>query len=125
MLAFRRSILLSALSFFATRLYGSPKHQDRATAIPDMKVLFENEHVRVQYHDVKVGETTALHSHPAYVAYVFNAYTGKAILANGTEIPLARKPGEVFYNGPNTHKIVNTGTTPIHNLIVELKKVTS
>jgi mannose-6-phosphate isomerase-like protein (cupin superfamily) len=89
-----------------------------------MKVLLENEYVRVQYHDVKVGETTAMHAHPAYVAYVFNAYTGKAILADGTEVALARKPGEVFYNGPVTHKIVNTGRTPIHNLIVELKKVT-
>ncbi len=104
---------------------GSPGRQDRASVIPDMKVLLENEHIRVQYHDVKVGETTAMHSHPAYVAFVFNGYTGKSILADGTEIPLARKPGEVFYNAPVTHKIVNTGNTPIHNLIVELKKVTT
>ena len=124
MIPFRRSILFSVLGFFAPVLLGSPRRQNRATVIPDMKVLFENEHVRVQFHDVKVGETTAMHSHPAYVAYVFNAYTGKAILADGTEVPLARKPGDVFYNGPVTHKIVNTGNTPIHNLIVELKKVT-
>lgn len=110
------------LGFFVPSLHGLPRHQDRATVIPDMKVLFENEHVRVQYHDVKVGETTALHSHPAYVAYVFNAYTGKAILTDGREVPLARKPGEVFYSGPVTHKIANTGNTPIHNLIVELRK---
>jgi quercetin dioxygenase-like cupin family protein len=121
---FRRSILLSIIGLFVPTLHASPKHQDRATVIPDMKVLLENEHVRVQYHDVKVGETTAMHAHPAYVAYVFNAYSGKAILADGTEVPLARKPGDVFYSGPVTHKIVNTGNTPIHNLIVELKKVT-
>jgi hypothetical protein len=42
--------------------------QDRALAIPDMKVLLQNNRVRVQFHDVKVGETTALHSHPAYVS---------------------------------------------------------
>jgi mannose-6-phosphate isomerase-like protein (cupin superfamily) len=124
MIPFRRSILFSILGFFVPAFHGSPRRQDRASVIPDMKILFENEHVRVQFHDVKVGETTTLHSHPAYVAYVFNAYTGKAILDDGTEIPLARKPGEVFYNGPNTHKIVNTGNTPIHNLIIELKKVT-
>ena len=124
MIPFRRSILFPILGFFIPNFSGSPKHQDRATAIPDMKVLLENEHVRIQYHDVKVGETTALHSHPAYVAYVFNAYTGKAILADGREVPLLRKPGEVFYSGPATHKIMNTGNTPIHNLIVELKKVT-
>jgi len=124
MILFRRSILFSLLGFFVPSLHGSPRRQDRAAAIPDMKVLYENEHVRVQYHDVKVGETTAMHGHPAYVAYVFGAYTGKAILADGTEVPLARKSGDVFYNGPVTHRIVNTGNTPIHNLIVELKKVT-
>jgi hypothetical protein len=64
-----------------------------------------------------------MHAHPAYVAYVFNAYTGKAILADGTEVQLGRKAGDVFYSGPVTHKIVNTGGTHIHNLIVELKKV--
>ena len=124
MIPFRRSILLALLGFFTRGLLGWPKRQDRARVIPDMKVLLENEHIRVQYHDVKVGETTAMHSHPAYVAYVFNAYTGKAIHADGREILLARKPGEVFYNAPATHRIVNTGSTAIHNLIVELKLVT-
>jgi beta-alanine degradation protein BauB len=95
--------------------------QDRAAVVPDMKVLLQNERVRVQFHDVGVGETTPMHSHPAYVAYVFNAYTGKTILANGTEKPLSRKAGDVFYGEPVTHQIVNTGKTPIHNLIVELK----
>ena len=28
---------------------------------------------RVRYHDVAVGETTPMHSHPAYVAYVVEA----------------------------------------------------
>ena len=125
MLPFRRSIMFSILGFLVPPLRGLARHQDRANVIPDMKVLFENEHVRVQYHDVKVGETTAMHSHPAYVAYVFNEYTGKAILADGREVALARKPGDVFYNAPVTHKIVNTGNNPIHNLIVELKKVTN
>jgi hypothetical protein len=96
--------------------------QDRAVAVPDMKVLLQNDRVRVQFHDVAVGETTPMHSHPVYVAYVFNSYTAKAILADGTEVPLTRKAGDVFYNEPQTHRIVNTGTTPIHNLIVELKK---
>ena len=95
--------------------------QDRAAVVPNMKVLLQNDRVRVQYHDVAVGETTPMHSHPAYVAYVFNEFTGKSILQDGSEVPLNRKPGDVFYSGPITHRIVNTGKTPIHNLIVELK----
>jgi beta-alanine degradation protein BauB len=98
--------------------------QDRARAVPDMKVLLQNDRVRVQFHDVAPGETTALHSHPAYVAYVFQEFTGTAILADGRDIPLARKAGDVFYSEPVTHRIKNTGTTPIHNLVVELKDVT-
>jgi hypothetical protein len=102
----------------------APSHsQDRAAVVPDMKVLLQNEHVRVQFHDVAIGETTPMHWHPANVAYVFNAYTAKAILPDGKEIPLNRKTGDVFYSGPVTHRIANTGTTPIHNLIVELKEV--
>jgi hypothetical protein len=64
-----------------------------------------------------------MHSHPVYVAYVFNGYTAKAILPDDKEVPLSRTPGDVFYSGPVTHRIANTGTTPIHNLIVELKDV--
>src|SRR5262245_22146777 len=79
--------------------------QDRALAIPDMKGLLQNNRVRIQFHDVKVGETTALHSHPAYVAYVFNAYLAKAVLPDGTEIQVARKAGDVFYSSPVTHRI--------------------
>jgi len=117
----RRVVLGVALSLlFCVPLSRS---QDRAAVVPDMKVLLQNEHVRVQYHDVAVGETTPMHSHPAYVAYVFAPYTGKAILPDGTEVPLARKAGDVFYSGPVTHRIANTGETPIHNLIVELTEV--
>lgn len=118
----KRAVLLG-FSFLLLTAAPSSRSQDRAAVVPDMKVLLQNEHVRVQYHDVAVGEATPMHSHPAYVAYVFAPYTGKAILADGTEIALSRKAGDVFYNGPVTHQIVNTGKTPIHNLIVELTEV--
>ena len=115
-----RLVVFLALAFMLAGQRPS-RSQDRAAAVPDMKVLLQNERVRVQFHDVAPGETTPMHSHPSYVAYVFNEYTGKNILADGKESPLARKPGDVFYSGPVTHRIVNTGKTPIHNLIVELK----
>ncbi len=51
-----------------------------------MKVLLQNERVRVQFHDVAVGETTAMHSRPAYVAYVFEGFTGKSIASDGSEV---------------------------------------
>ena len=48
--------------------------QDRAAAVPGMKVLLENAKVRVQFHDVAVGETVPMHTHPSYVAYVIEPY---------------------------------------------------
>ena len=95
--------------------------QDRAVAIPDMEVLLQNDRVRVQFHDVRVGETTAMHAHPAYVAYVFFPYSARITASDGTETTVVRQTGDVFYSRPVTHRITNTGTTPIHNLIVELR----
>jgi hypothetical protein len=115
---------ISITAFGACVLLNShlSQSQDRALVVPDMMVLLQNDRVRVQFHEVAVGEATPMHSHPAYVAYVFNSYTAKAVLPDGTEVPLTRKAGDVFFNEAQTHRIVNTGSTPIHNLIVELKK---
>ena len=121
MINLRRSIVLSILGLLIPRPRISAHHQDRATVVTDMKVLLENERVRVQFHDVRVGEKTPLHSHPSYVAYVFNPYKAKFVLADGSVKIAERKAGDVFFSGPVTHTVENVGNTPIHNLIVELK----
>ena len=95
--------------------------QDRADAVPGMKVLLENARVRVQYHDVAVGETAPMHAHPAYVAYVLAPYKARLRTKEGGEHVVDRKPGDVFWGEPTTHTVENLGTEPIHNLIVELK----
>ncbi len=95
--------------------------QDRAAAVPDMKVLLENECVRVQYHDVAVGEKTPMHSHPNYVVYVLNPYKAKITLADGSERISEHEAGESFWKSAAHHIVENIGTTPIHNLVVELK----
>jgi quercetin dioxygenase-like cupin family protein len=100
---------------------GSLRSQDRATAVPGMKVLLENARVRVQYHDVEVGATVPMHSHPSYVAYVLKPYKARLKLADGSERMVDRQPGDVFWGDPVTHSVQNLGDNPIHNLIVELK----
>ena len=116
-------MVLSILGAFFPASRALSRAQDRAAVIPEMKVLLENDHVRVQYHDVRVGETTPFHSHPSYVAYVFNPYKARFVLADGTTKTAERKSGDVFFSGPVTHTVENLGDTPIHNLIVELKHV--
>ena len=95
--------------------------QDRAAAVPDMKVLLENECVRMQFHDVAVGEKTAMHSHPKYVVYVFSPYKARITLANGSQLISEHKAGDAFWHEASQHIVENIGVTPIHNLVVELK----
>ena len=95
--------------------------QDRATAVPGMKVLLENACVRVQYHDVAVGQTVPMHSHPNYVVYTLDAFKARIRLKDGTQRISQRKAGEAYWNEPIAHSVENLGGTPIHNLIVELK----
>jgi hypothetical protein len=95
--------------------------QDRAAAVPDMKVLLENKCVRMQFHDVAVGEKTPMHSHPKYAVYVFNSYKARITLADGSQLISEHKAGEAFWHEASRHVVENIGATPIHNLVVELK----
>jgi beta-alanine degradation protein BauB len=95
--------------------------QDRAAVVSDMKVLLQNECVRMQFHDVAVGEKTPMHSHPKYAVYVFNSYKARITLANGSQLISEHKAGDAFWHGASQHVVENIGATPIHNLVVELK----
>ena len=97
------------------------KAQDRATVVPGMKVLFENDCVRVQYHDVPVGGKVPMHSHPAYIVYTLKPFKARITLPDGTQRISEHQAGEAYWNSPITHSVENLGNTDIHNLIVELK----
>ena len=102
-------------------LAGRVRAQDRAAVVPGMTVLLENACVRVQYHDVGIGETVPMHTHQAYVVYTLAAFRARIRLADGTQRISARDSGVAYWNAPITHSVENLGTTPVHNLIVEMK----
>jgi hypothetical protein len=106
-----------ASSMLAARIIA----QDRASVVPGMKILMENKCVRVQYHDVGVGKTAPMHSHPNYIVYTLRPFKARIRLADGTQRISQRRSGEAYWNPPITHSVENLGKTPIHNLIVELK----
>lgn len=68
-----------------------PTAQDRAVVVPGMKVLLDNDCVRVQYHDVAVGQKVPMHSHPNYVAYTLNPFKARITLLDGTQRISERK----------------------------------
>jgi quercetin dioxygenase-like cupin family protein len=94
---------------------------DRVTAVPGTKVLLENDCVRVQYHDVAVGATVPMHTHPHYVVYVLKPFKARITLADGSQRISEHQAGEAYWNEAITHAVENLGNGDIHNLIVELK----
>lgn len=114
-----RGILV--VTCFAAMLPTASGAQDRALVVPGMKVLLNNDCVRVQYHDVGVGQTAPMHSHPAYVVYTLRPFKALITLPDGTQRISQHTAGEAYWNPPISHSVKNLGKTPIHNLIVEIK----
>ena len=112
---------LPLISIAAAFMAQPSSAQDRALVVPDMKVLLNNDCVRVQRHDVEVGGSILMHSHPAYVVYTLNDFKAEINLPDGTRKISERKAGEAYWNPPIAHSVKNLGNTPIHNLIVEIK----
>lgn len=113
--------LAGCFSVVAIALGARAFAQDRAAVVPGMKVLLENECVRVQYHDVGVGQTVPMHSHPNYVVYTLRPFKARITLKDGTHRISEHKAGEAYWNPALTHSVENLGRTPIHNLIIEMK----
>src|SRR4026207_2111218 len=108
--------LLAATIIAAATMATVSVAQDRLAVVPDTKVLLENECVRVQFHDVEVGQTVPMHSHPKYVVYVLNSFKARITLPDGTQRVSEREAGEAYWNEAITHSVENIGKTPIHNL---------
>lgn len=111
---------LAALAL--TGMLSTASTQVQAPAVlPGMKILFENDCVRVRYHDFAVGQSVPMHSHPAYVGYALEPFKALVILPDGTQKVTVHKAGEAYWSPPVTHAVRNIGTNPIHNLLVEIK----
>jgi quercetin dioxygenase-like cupin family protein len=95
--------------------------QDRKTVDPRMQVLFENECVRVQFHDVAVGQSVPMHSHPSYLVYTMKPFKARITLPDGIQRISEHPGGVAYWNEPISHSVENLGTEDIHNLIVEMK----
>jgi quercetin dioxygenase-like cupin family protein len=96
--------------------------QDLAKVSSDVKVLFENDRVRVLDVQHQPGGKEPMHTHPAYVAYALTTLTMKITSSDGKTVVKERKAGDVVWGEPVTHAVENVGTTEFHMLVVELKK---
>ena len=87
-----------------------------------IKVLFENDRVRVLEANLPPGVREQVHSHPAYVIYVLEGGRYRNFASDEKISEGELKTGEVLFREPLTHAAENIGDTSLHMILVELKK---
>ena len=108
-----------AVAFGASTLMA----QDVAKLSPnDVKVLVDNDRVRVLEILHKPGAKEPMHSHPAAVSVSLSAFKLKATKTDGTSSEREAKVGEVRWTEPAVHAVENVGKTDQHMIMIELKK---
>ncbi len=96
--------------------------QDPVKVAPDnVKVLLENDRVRVLDARLKPGEKEPMHSHPAGVVYSLSDYKIRVTYPDGKTEEREGKPGLARWSDPVTHAVENVGTTELHAVWIELK----
>lgn len=120
----KRSTALIACLVVATALVPlSGAAQDMAqTAGKNVKVLLDNEKVRVLELQMPPGGKTGMHSHGDNIVYFITGGEAMQTGADGTTKTMQRKAGEAMWSGPVTHDTQNTGTEPVKTLVIELKE---
>ena len=97
--------------------------QDLAKVAPDnVKVIVDNDRVRVLDVLHIPGAKEPMHSHPAYVAVYLNSTRVKVTTPDGKTVERERKAGEVSWSEAVTHAVENIGSTDQHVIVIELKK---
>ena len=89
----------------------------------NVKVLLDNDRVRVVEAVRPPGTIVPMHTHPPYVAYFFDAWKGKLTSADGKVTESEFPAGKLLWAAEGkTHALEVIGTTAQHVLLIELKK---
>jgi hypothetical protein len=97
--------------------------QDVVQLAPDqVKVVFENDRVRVLHFNEPAHSKLPMHSHPAYVTVGFTADHSKYTFPDGKTSDERTKADDVTYSKGLTHAYENLSDTASESVMVELKK---
>ena len=86
-----------------------------------VKVLLENERVRIYELDLALRQPTVMHSHPEYVGYMLSDAKLRIKYASGVSEDRDYKAGQAAYRTAQEHTIENVGDARARMLIVEIK----
>jgi quercetin dioxygenase-like cupin family protein len=88
--------------------------------VKQLKVLAEDDKVRVLEYSPKRGDKTPVHSHPATVVYVLSGGRVKFTMPDGSTKITELKTGEVLLRPPVVH--TDEALDDVHTILIELKK---
>src|SRR5216683_5568078 len=111
---FPMAVALAAVAAFA---------QDVVQLAPDqVKLVFENDRVRVLHFHEPGHSKLPMHSHPAYVTVGFTTDDSKYTFPDGKTSDERTKADDVTYSKAITHAYENLSDTASESVMVELKK---
>lgn len=87
--------------------------------LPFLKVVAEDDKVRVLRYAPAAGEKSAMHSHPEAVVVVLKGGRVRYTLPDGTEKVTELKAGDAMIRPPVTHR--DEAIDPVESILVELK----
>ncbi len=103
-------------------LAGIASAADPLEVAPEMyKKDFENERVRVMTVILPPGKSIPEHSHPDHFVYALETGSVKITKPTGEVAEMTPKVGDVVWIPAETHSAVNTGSTTVKLLVIELK----
>jgi beta-alanine degradation protein BauB len=85
------------------------------------EVLIDNAQVRVLRVVAAAGEKTVMHQHPDNMTVLLTDGKMTFTDADGKSQPVDMKAGQALWSGPQKHMGVNTGSSPLEAIVVELK----
>jgi quercetin dioxygenase-like cupin family protein len=85
-----------------------------------LRVLAEDDKVRVLKMETRKGDKTPMHSHPATILYVIKGGRARITLPDGTSSIVELKTGDAQLRPPVTHS--DEALDDVEAVIVELKK---
>ena len=95
---------------------------DAITVAPHLyKVLLDNDRVRVLAVRAQPGATSALHTHPSYVAVAISDGQYRFTSPDGEKVEIKLKAGWAGFFGPVEHSTEIIGTSEGHAVLIELK----
>ena len=118
-----RAMGLGVVFFIAVTGSKSLFSQDPVKVAPkNVKVVFENNRVRVLEVRIKPGEKLPMHSHPPHMTYTLSDFKGKYSTPDGESTLGLGKNSAWSWTDAITHASENVGTTEIRAFAVELKE---